>query len=253
MRPPRSAPTDYSGPSRDRWLVSYADFVTLLLAFFVTIYAISQLDNSKLIQAQHSIHRALNAPVFLGGFPLEPEVGDLSNPGAQGDLPAASLRAAPQTQIEEVAQVVQHSLGNQVETRDIRLMITGRGLVIHLPEFLFFASGEAQIRPDAEPLLDRLAAILRKIPNQMAVEGHTDNRPINTSQFPSNWELSVHRATSLVRYLIEKDHLDPARFAAAGYGEYAPLTSNDDEAGRRVNRRVDIVIKPLLGQKGPGT
>jgi len=253
MRPPRSAPTNASGPSRDRWLVSYADFVTLLLAFFVTIYAISQLDNSKLIQAQQSIHRALNAPVFLGGFPLEPEVGDLSNPGAKGDLPAASLRASSPTQIEEVAQIVQQTLGNQADTRDIRLMITGRGLVIHLPEFLFFASGEAQIRPDAYTLLDSLAAILRKIPNQMAVEGHTDNRPINTPQFPSNWELSVHRATNLVRYLVEKDHLDPARFAAAGYGEYAPLTSNDDDAGRRLNRRVDIVIKPLLAQNGPGT
>ena len=95
MRPPRSAPTDSSGPSRDRWLVSYADFVTLLLAFFVTIYAISRLDNSKLTQAQHSIQRALNAPVFLGGFPLEPELADLSSPGTRGDLPGASLRAAP--------------------------------------------------------------------------------------------------------------------------------------------------------------
>lgn len=132
------------------------------------------------------------------------------------------------------------------------MMITGRGLVIHLPEFLFFASGEAQIRPEAEPLLDRLAEILRKIPNHVAVEGHTDNRPINTPQFPSNWELSVHRATSLVRYLVEKDHLDPARFAAAGYGEFAPLTGNDEEPGRRLNRRVDIVIKPLLMSSEPG-
>jgi chemotaxis protein MotB len=252
MRPPRSAPTNASGPSRDRWLVSYADFVTLLLAFFVTIYAISRLDNSKLIQAQHSIQRALNAPVFLGGFPLEPGVGDPAAPGARGDLPAASLRAAPQAQIEEVAQTVQESLKDTASFQDIRLMVTGRGLVIHLPEFLLFASAEAQIRPEAEPLLDRLAAVLRKIPNQVAVEGHTDNRPINTPQFPSNWELSVYRATSLVRYLVEKNHLDPARFAAAGYGEYAPLTGNDEEAGRRLNRRVDIVIKPLLRQNGPG-
>jgi chemotaxis protein MotB len=252
MRRPRSAPTDSSGPSRDRWLVSYADYVTLLLAFFVTIYAISQLDNSKLIMAQSSIQRALNAPVFLGGFPLEPGVGKNPAPGLRGDLPAASLRAAPQTQIEEVSRQVQESLRDLTNFQDIKMMITARGLVIHLPEFLFFATGEAQIRPEAEPLLDRLAAVLRKIPNQVAVEGHTDNRPINTPQFPSNWELSVHRATSLLRYLVEKDHLDPARFAAAGYGEYAPLASNDDEAGRRLNRRVDIVIKPLLRQEGPG-
>ena len=252
MRRPRSAPTKSSGPSRDRWLVSYADYVTLLLAFFVTIYAVSQLDNSKLIQAQQSINRALNAPVFLRGFPLEPGLGDASAPGAHGDLPAAGLRTSPRTQIEEVAHTVQKSLRNMANYDDIKLMITGRGLVIHLPEFLFFTTGEAQIRPEAEPLLDRLAGLLRKIPNQVVVEGHTDNRPINTPQFPSNWELSVHRATSLVRYLVEKQHLDPTRFAAAGYGEHAPLTSNDEEAGRRVNRRVDIVIKPLIQGKNQG-
>jgi chemotaxis protein MotB len=252
MRPHRSAPTKAHGPSRDRWLVSYADFVTLLLAFFVTIYAISRLDNSKLIQAQHSIQRALNAPVFLGGFPLEPDIGDPALSGSRSDLPAAGLRSAPQTQIEEVARTVQDGLRSQAGFQDIRLMITGRGLVIHLPEFLFFESGQAQIRPEAEPLLNQLAGVLRKIPNQVAVEGHTDNRPISTSQFPSNWELSVYRATALVRYLVEAEHLDPARFAAAGYGEYAPLTSNDDEAGRRLNRRVDVVIKPLLAGQGGG-
>jgi chemotaxis protein MotB len=246
MRRPRSGPTKPGGSSRDRWLISYADYVTLLLAFFVTIYAISQLDNSKLLQAQHSIQRALNAPVFLGGFPLEPGVGDLPIPGAQGDLPEAGLRASPQTQIEELAREVQESLRDQAFHQDIRLMITGRGLVIHLPEFLFFDTGEAQIRPEAEPLLDRLAELLRRIPNPVVVEGHTDNVPIHNPQFPSNWELSVHRATSLVRYLVEKQHLDPSRFAAAGYGEYAPLASNDEDTGRRLNRRVDIVIKPML-------
>ena len=252
MRRPRSDPTESGGPSRDRWLISYADYVTLLLAFFVTIYAISKLDNAKLIQAQDSIQRALNAPVFLGGFPLEPGVGDLPTPGTRGDLPGAGLRTSPQTQIEEVAHEVQQSLREQAYHQDIRLIITARGLVIHLPEFLFFETGEAQIRPQAEPLLNHLADLLRKIPNQVVVEGHTDNVPIHTSQFPSNWELSVHRATTLVRYLVEKCHLDPSRFAAAGYGEYAPLTSNDEESGRRLNRRVDIVIKPLLRSKEPG-
>jgi chemotaxis protein MotB len=252
MRRPRSAPTDSSGPSRERWLVSYADYVTLLLAFFVTIYAISRMDNAKLVQAQDSIHRALNAPVFLGGFPVEPGIGTHTAPGIKGDLPAASLSVSPQTQLEEVSRLVQESLRDTANFQDIRLMITGRGLVIHLPEFLFFATGEARIRPEAEPLLNRLAEILQKIPNQVMVEGHTDNRPINTPQFPSNWELSVHRATNILRYLVEKDHLDPARFAAAGYGEFAPIAGNNEEAGRRLNRRVDIVIKPLLRSSGPG-
>jgi len=251
MRRRRSVPTESPGTSRDRWLVSYADYVTLLLAFFVTIYAISRLDNDKLLQAQRSIQQALNAPVLLGGFPLEPRVGDSFAPGSRGNLPTAGLRTSPHTQIEEVAETVQKSLQEKANHQEIRLMITGRGLVIHLPEFLFFATGEAQIRPEAEPLLNRLADILKKIPNHVVVEGHTDNRPINTPQFPSNWELSVHRATNLVRYFVEKDNLNPARFTAAGYGEYAPLTSNSDEAGRRLNRRVDLVIKPLLKTPRP--
>jgi chemotaxis protein MotB len=251
MRRRRALPTEPHGSSRDRWLVSYADFVTLLLAFFVTIYAVTRLDSDKLVQAQQSIQQALNAPVFLGGFPLEPGIGPLTAPGSQGDLPAAGLRASPQTQIEEVAKTVQESLQEKPDYQEIRMMITGRGLVLHLPEFLFFDSGEAGFRPEALPLLDKLAGILQKIPNQVVVEGHTDTRPISTPQFPSNWELSTHRATSLVRYFIEKHHLDPARFAAAGYGEYLPLATNDEEAGRRLNRRVDLVIKPLVRTSGP--
>lgn len=252
MRRPRVSPTETPGPSRDRWLVSYADYVTLLLAFFVTIYAVTRLDSEKLFQAQHSIQRALHAPVFLGGFPLEPGVGEVAAPGIKVDLTAAGLRTTPQSQIEDVAQEVRRLLENDRDYQDIRHMVTARGLVIHLPEFLLFPSGEAGIRPEAAPLLEKLAAILKKIPNQVMVEGHTDNLPINTPQFPSNWELSTQRATNLLRYLVEKHQLEPARFAAAGYGEYAPLADNATESGRRLNRRVDLVIKPLLKNQALG-
>lgn len=249
MRRRRPPPTEPAGTSRDRWLVSYADYVTLLLAFFVTIYAVTRLDSDRLQQAQQSIQRALNAPVFLGGFPLEPGLAEVAAPGVKVDLPSAGLRTNPQTQIEEVAQEVQEALKNHPEFQEIRLMVTGRGLVLHLPEFLLFPSGEARLRPEAAPLLEKLAAILRKIPNQVVVEGHTDNVPIHTPQFPSNWELSTQRATNLLRYLVENYHLDPARFTAAGYGEYAPLADNREEAGRRLNRRVDLVIRPLIRDK----
>lgn len=240
-------------PSRDRWLVSYADFITLLLAFFVTMYSITRLDSEKLYQAQLSIQRALHAPVFLGGFPVESGVGEVPAAGLSGDLAGAALQERSRAQLQEVAREVQESFRRQ-DLEEVRLLITGRGLVIHLPEFLFFDSGEAALRPESRPLLDKLAGILKKIPNPVAVEGHTDNRPIHTPQFPSNWELSTHRATALVRYFIETHGLHPARFAAAGYGEYAPIADNRDEKGRRLNRRVDIIIKPLVAtpQTGPG-
>ncbi len=233
-----------SRPNHERWLVSYADFVTLLLAFFVTMYSITRLDTEKLAQAQLSIQRALHAPVFLGGFPLEAGVGDTLAAGRTGDLTGAVLQASPPPQLEEVARTIQESLKHHRHFNEIRLLITGRGLVIHLPEFLFFNSGEATFQPEGHHFLDRLADILAKIPNHVVIEGHTDNHPIHTPQFPSNWELSTHRATNLVRYFIEKHHLNPARFTAAGYGEYAPIADNDIEAGRRLNRRVDVIIRP---------
>lgn len=240
-------------PSRDRWLVSYADFITLLLAFFVTMYSITRLDSEKLSQAQLSIQRALHAPVFLGGFPVENGVGEVPAAGLSGDLAGAALQERSRAQLQEVAREVQESFRRQ-DLEEVRLLITGRGLVIHLPEFLFFDSGEAALRPESRPLLGNLAGILKKIPNPVAVEGHTDNRPIHTPQFPSNWELSTHRATALVRYFIEQHGLPPARFAAAGYGEYAPIADNATEHGRRLNRRVDIIIKPLVATPpaGPG-
>lgn len=247
MRKRRSPPD--RGPSRsnhERWLVSYADFITLLLAFFVTMYSITRLDAEKLSQAQLSINRALHAPVFLKGFPLEAGVGDTPAAGRTGDLAGATLQAAPPPQLEEIARTIQASLPQNPDTTEIRLQISGRGLVIHLPELLFFQSGEAVFRSEGQPLLDKLAHILAQIPNHVVIEGHTDNRPIHTPQFPSNWELSTHRAATLVRYFIETHRLTPARFTAAGYGEYAAIADNDTEAGRRLNRRVDVIIKPLV-------
>jgi len=252
MPPQKPHPGDKGTPARDRWLVSYADFITLLLAFFVTMYSITRLDSEKLAQAQLSIQRALHAPVFLGGFPVESGVGEVPAAGVSGDLAGAALQERSRAQLQEVARTVQESFARELNLEELRLIITGRGLVIHLPEFLFFPSGEAAIRPESRPLLDKLAGILQRIPNGVAVEGHTDNRPIHTPQFPSNWELSAHRATALVRYFIEQHRLDPARFTAAGYGEYAPVADNTEERGRRLNRRVDIIIKPLPAGAFPG-
>ncbi len=246
MRPRHTQKTKSSGlTGHERWLVSYADFVTLLLAFFVTMYAVTRLDSEKLTVAQQSINRALNAPVFLGGFPSE--AGLNKNPaGLSGDLVGATLvRTPPASQMEEVTKAVQGELQDKIDNGELKLLHTGKGLVLRLPEFLFFDSGQATIRPEARPLLDKLAKILQLIPNNIVIEGHTDNRPIHTPQFPSNWELSTARAAALVRYFIEEHHLDPARLAAAGYGEYHPVASNDDDQGRQANRRVELIIRPM--------
>lgn len=235
-----------AGSNRDRWLVSYADFVTLLLAFFVTMYAITRLDSEKLHLAQQSINRALSAPAFLGGFPIDSGLDKQTAAGISGDLVGATLvQAAPSNQIEEVTKTVWGALKEQIDKEEVRLLHSGRGLVLRLPEFMLFDSGQAKLRPEAMPLLDKLAGILKLIPNQVVIEGHTDNRPIRTPQFPSNWELSTGRAAALVRYFIEEQHLRPARLEAAGYGEYRPVAENQDEKGRQANRRVELIIKPM--------
>ncbi|MFZ5453552.1 MAG: OmpA family protein [Thermodesulfobacteriota bacterium] len=234
------------GNSHDRWLVSYADFVTLLLAFFVTMYAITRLDSEKIHLAQASINRALNAPVFLGGFPLDAGLDKKTASGLSGDLVGSTLvYTPPSSQMEQVSKTIQGALKEQLEKDDVHLLHTARGLVLRLPDFLLFDSGQAKLRPEALPLLNKLASILRLIPNQIVIEGHTDNRPIHTPQFPSNWELSTARAVSLVRYLVEDQHLEPARFEAAGYGEYRAVADNREEKGRQANRRVELIIKPM--------
>ncbi|MBI4642323.1 MAG: OmpA family protein [Deltaproteobacteria bacterium] len=241
------------GNSHDRWLVSYADFVTLLLAFFVTMYAITRLDSEKLHLAQESINRALSAPVFLGGFPVDAGLDKTTAPGLSGDLVGATLvHAPPSSQIEEVTKTVRGALKEQLEKEEVRLLHNERGLVLRLPEFLLFDSGQANLRPEAMPMLNKLADILKLIPNQLVIEGHTDNRPIHTPQFPSNWELSTARAAALVRYLVEEHHLDPARLGAAGYGEYRTVADNNDEKGRQANRRVELIIRPVEKSIMPG-
>jgi chemotaxis protein MotB len=240
----------HANNNHERWLVSYADFVTLLLAFFVTMYAITRLDSEKLYLAQHSINRALSSPVFVGGFPIDSGLDKNTVPGLSGDLVGATLVAvSPSSQIEQVTKTVRGALKDKIEKDEVRLLHTAKGLVLRLPDFLLFDSGQAILRPEAMTLLDKLAGILKLIPNNIVIEGHTDNRPIHTPQFPSNWELSTARAAALVRYLVEEHHLDPARFSAAGYGEYRPVADNGDDKGRQANRRVELIIKPMPKQK----
>jgi chemotaxis protein MotB len=234
------------GNGHERWLVSYADFITLLLAFFVTMYAITRLDAEKLYLAQASINRALGAPVFLGGLPMDSGLDKTTASGISGDLVGATLvHAPPSSQIEEVTKTVRGALKDQLEKEEVRLLHSGRGLILRLPDFLLFDSGQAQLRPEAMPVLNKLAGILKLIPNQVVIEGHTDNRPINTPQFPSNWELSAARAAALVRFLVEEQQLEPERFGAAGFGEYRPVADNLEELGRQANRRVELIIKPM--------
>jgi chemotaxis protein MotB len=252
----------YAHTNHERWLVSYADFITLLFAFFVVLYASAQVDQRKVGKLALAIQVAFQE---LGVFPAsttkipldnnEPmpfstvqavenvkhnaELGTISS--HPEDTLAASSQAA-ESDLSELQVELNQALGREISLREVALHRETDGLVISMREFGFFDSGSGALRPAALPTLDRIASLLAVRTYQLRIEGHTDNVPIHTPLISSNWELSTARATDLIRLLVVRYHFDPNRLAAAGYAEYHPIASNETEQGRALNRRVDIVI-----------
>lgn len=210
------------------WLTTYSDMVTLLLAFFVLLFAFSSVDVTKFQAILSAFQRSIG--VLDGGMTIS---GDDLLPFQSSELGLQQL------------QGLYHELSEFIEGEElsgVHLQMDERGLTIRFADQVFFDLGKAVLKPEAIEILSKVAPTLRQLPNPLRVEGHTDDLPIRTSQFPSNWELSVHRATNVVRYLIEEEGLDPKKLSAAGYSEYRPLVPNDSNVNRGLNRRVDIVI-----------
>lgn len=238
----------------ERWLVSYADFITLLFAFFVTMYAISRVDEQKLGSAVESLQRALGSliPIQItqrdaGAFtPTSTPLGK----GIINDFDsrlAEKERKAFEKLVSEIQREIEKNLTG-IEQRkrppfnQIKYILEKRGLVIRVPDSLFFNSGEASIRPEFIPILNALGKSLETIPNLIRIEGHTDSVPIQTAKFPSNWELSTARATTVVRYLLSNFNFKPEKLSATGFAEFRPIAPNSTPEGRASNRRVDVVI-----------
>lgn len=252
----------------DRWLVSYADFITLLFAFFTTLYAISTVDAQKMGKMVHSMRVEFDSAAFdSGSRNLSLSQGSGGSSASSREFlqsltpndPSSQVRAfrgmavrqpvSPEKTIltgkrnlEQFKKNLESSLGVSISTGIVRVHLEPRGLVISLGERGVFDSGSDQIRPEGRALLDDLATSLASVGNYIRVEGHTDNVPIRNSRFPSNWELSTARATVVVSYLIQTYSLKPEMLSAAGYAEYRPVVSNDSEEGKARNRRVDIIV-----------
>jgi chemotaxis protein MotB len=217
--------------NHERWLISYADFITLLFAFFVTMYSISTVDQKKLEKA---------VAAFQGAFAQwQPEAPLPGIPGRSDAFGANYL--AGQGPLPDVQRRLQGRLDAMGETR-VDLRLDPRGLVISVREAASFAVGKADLDPEAERLFHEIGVTLAEVPNAVRVEGHTDDVPISTTRFRSNWELSTARATSVVAYFVEHVGLAPDRLSAAGYGEFHPQVSNDSDHARAKNRRVDVVV-----------
>jgi len=239
-----------SPDNANAWMATYSDMVTLLLAFFVMLFSFSSVDAEKFQQLLGSVQAALGIKMDLnmGGAPVP-----LPPPEELDDLVIDARELVKKTdldQLESVRSRLEESFVSRLGGRQIILAMQERGLVIRFADSVLFDSGRAVLKPGAREILELFAREATAFPNHIRVEGHTDNRPISTMRFPSNWELSTARATEVVRFLMESDELEATRLSAAGYGEYRPVATNDTREGRALNRRVDLVILRISLSEG---
>jgi chemotaxis protein MotB len=229
------------GAGHERWLVSYADFITLLFAFFVVLFATGQSDKSKKVQLEASITSAFQE---MGMFEAHTKLPPLPIADGNGQAPQLNsmLKTIAQQRdpMKEVKQRIAEAAAPEIAKGTIGIHETPNGLVVSLEEAGFFDSGATDIRPSALPVLARIAAVLPESP--LRVEGHTDNVPIHTTHFASNWELSSARASSIGRLLLKYPNIRPENLSVAGYAEFHSAASNDTAEGRARNRRVDLVL-----------
>ncbi len=211
----------------DRWVVSYADFITLMFAFFTALYAISQVDIWKLERFSLSLRDALKT----SDAPKKTETTTIIEgikPIYIGDI--------------QLQKDMKETLNKAGFIEGIFISASSKGVSISLSDLSVFDKGSARIKDDARPLLSLIADVIRNTSNYIVIEGHTDNLPMRGSQFASNWELSTARAANVIIYFINDHGIPPERLSASGYGEYKPIASNSTPEGRNKNRRVDILF-----------
>ncbi|CAB1128005.1 Flagellar motor rotation protein MotB [Candidatus Hydrogenisulfobacillus filiaventi] len=236
-RPPESA-------GSMRWLLTYSDLITLLLAFFIILYALSQTEAQKFQLLSQALAQEFDSRSVVGVSPGPSIItGRSGTRAAEGELKTLSrLEDALQ------ARVTRAGLGGQVAVTS-----TPRGVEVSLNASLLFPSGSARLSPKAVALIRSVGQVLKTVPNDIEVAGYTDSRPIRTAQYPSNWQLSAMRAANVVWVLAQVPGIRPQRLSLAGFGRYHPVASNATPAGRQANRRVNIlVLRPSVGEVAIG-
>jgi len=244
--------------NKERWLVSYADFITLLFAFFVVMYSISSVNEGKYKVLSESLEGVFNSkpksmqPIQVGDITQRAKTGD-DKDQSKGITaifnvpePAATERkksddAKADQQLESIAGEFEESFEDLIFEEKVSVQKKDDWIEISLDDTVVFSSGGVEPIDEALPIIEKIARIMDDHENAMLVEGHTDNVPIRSASFPSNWELSAARAASVVRYLA-LEGVSAKRMGAMGYGEFQPVARNDTKAGKRKNRRVVLLI-----------
>jgi len=233
--------------SHDRWLVSYSDFITLLFAFFVVLFASAYRDSHAIIRVSQSVRNGFQS---LGAFS-----GTLNRAATGNAAQPADLMTAPQPTKDQsngnglsqadllaLQKQLEAAMGLELKSHEVEMRMTSEGFVISLKELGFFDSGKAALLPGAAEKIERIAKILSEHKLELRIEGHSDNQPIHNAQFRSNWELSTARAMTVLLLLVDQSGYDPHKVSIAGYGEYRPIADDSTPEGRRMNRRVDLVV-----------
>lgn len=232
--------------NHERWLVSYADFITLLFAFFVVMYSISSVNEGKYKVLSDTLVGAFNQPQrSLDPIQIGDEVPRGLSPGESADTAGSAGDGAPGEALEDITAAMQAAFGELISAGDLEVRGNELWIEIELNSSLLFPSGDALPLDAGFNLIERIAGILAPYQNPIHVEGFTDNIPINSRLYPTNWELSAARAASVVR-MLGIGGVNPQRLAAVGYGEFRPVADNTTAAGRRANRRVVLLISRYL-------
>ncbi len=232
----KRAPAQKKG-GHERWLITYADMITLLLIFFIIMYTLSRIDVKKFQYLSASLSKALGA----GGMVLD-SPGPSVVPGIAGSVPDSALHSGENQQLENVRREIEKHIKDANLQAKVSVTSEERGVVLSFQGEVLFRLGSAELTPRAREILFKVGPILEKMPNYLRVEGHTDDLPIVNAPYPSNWELSADRANSVLKFILKNFKIHPERMSSVAYGEYRPVVPNDSDLNRQRNRRVDIVI-----------
>ncbi|MED4463574.1 flagellar motor protein MotB [Metabacillus fastidiosus] len=232
----------------ESWLIPYADLLTLLLALFIVLFSMSSLDAQKFQQLARAFNSEFSGGTGVLEFPSptpNQKMEQLNKQEQEEKEEEKKLDAKEQEELKEVQQKINEYITNNNLNADLKTTLTDEGLLVTILNDIFFDSGKSFVRAKDEQLAREISELLvMNPPRNIIISGHTDNIPISNSEFDSNWELSVMRAVNFMKIVMENDKLNSEHFSAKGFGEFKPVASNDTEAGRQKNRRVEVLILP---------
>lgn len=223
--------------NNERWLVTYADLITLLMIFFIILYTLSRIDVAKFQNLSISMSKAMGA----GGAVLD-SPGPSVVPGVAGSVHDSSIQSVENQKMENAKKELERIIKQSNLNAKVSVTSEERGVVLSFQGEVLFELGSAELTFRARQIIGEVGSVLEELPNYIRVEGHTDNLPISNTPYPSNWELSAARANSVLQMLIKSFGIHPQRMSAVAYGEYRPIVPNDSDFNRQTNRRVNIVI-----------